>query len=133
MNIFKFFIENESFQLFRFFVVGGGATLIHLAIAALLIFLFPFLHIYAVNFISFLTAFLFSFLGHQYFTFKRQGSLAKFFSVSVLGFFLNNIVLTIGLAFHFPKMIAILIAVMSVPFLTYIVSKIWIFRGDSND
>ncbi|MCB8889205.1 GtrA family protein [Halomonas malpeensis] len=132
MSVFRKLMKHEKFQPLRFVFIGGLATLVHILVAAILIFSFPLLHVYLINITAFLFAFMFSFLGHQYITFQKEGSIVKFLGMSLLGFLLNNIILTLGLLFSLPDFYALVIATMCVPLLTYVVSKNLIFKGSAN-
>ncbi len=116
-------------QLNRFALVGGMATLVHLSVSRLLFFYRGDLPELMVNSVAFFIAFFVSFLGHRHFTFKTQGSIIKFLSVSLLGFLINNSLLFYIVQTQYLKgWNAILLSTLSVPILTYILSKLWVFR-----
>ena len=112
----------------RFIVVGCGASLVHLVSAESIVVLNTKLSIYSVNLISFFLAFLFSYIGHRFFTFAKEGSLLKFFLTAILGFFINNIILSSGIYLGLDGNVAIFIAIMIVPAVTFLLSKYWVFK-----
>ena len=74
--------RDEFWRLFRFGLVGGGATLIDLGTSALLLWLWPSLAENLVSTSAFFVAFWFSFFGHRYITFQKQGAVGKFLLVA---------------------------------------------------
>lgn len=122
-------LEKNNMQFFKFILVGGGATAVHLGVANLLFFFFKEdVSIYAINSFAFLNAFLFSYIGHRYITFSCQGSMIKFFLVAFAGFLLNNSILTFGLFLNFEKITALVVATILVPIFTYFLSLMWVFK-----
>ena len=119
---------SDNWQIFRFFVIGVGATSIHLIIAETIIWFSCIDNVFSVNFLSFLAALIFSYFGHRYITFSKSGSFLRFFIVSGLGFFINNLILKLGILIGIDKRIAIGLAILSVPILTYVFSKLWVFK-----
>ena len=118
-------------QAFRFFVVGGIATLIHIAIASFSLFTIN-LPVFQSNIIGFLVAFTFSIIGQHFWTFKTSknfsSTLPKFFLISFFGFFINNLVLYKLLALGInDEILAISISTLIVPIFTFIISKFLIF------
>ncbi|WP_447553425.1 GtrA family protein [Vreelandella sp. EE22] len=120
--------NRDIFQPFRFLVVGALATATHLLVATLLFVLLGAPSPYLVNVIAFVVAFMVSFLGHRYITFKTNGSLGRFFLVAVGGFLANNAILTAGLALGMESLPAVILATASVPVLTYLASSLWAFK-----
>lgn len=120
-------------SLFKFGLVGGLATLVHIVVGILLIRfgLDPFL----ANFLAYLTALGVSFWGHHSFTFNNHnlplGTTApRFLSTSFLGFLLNETVLAVVLGFTMiPATTALALATLLVAAFTFLVSKLWVFNG----
>lgn len=122
-------METEKWQFLRFFIVGGMATLTHLLTALCLTsVLWQDLSVYIVNFLSFMTAFFVSYIGHRYITFCQSGSIIKFFVIALGGFIMNNIVLFFVTHMGLKDFIAIATSTIFVPIVTYTFSKLWAFN-----
>ncbi|WP_299490970.1 GtrA family protein [uncultured Shewanella sp.] len=116
-------------QLNRFALVGGMATLVHLSLSRFILFYQDNLPELTVNSVAFFIAFFISFLGHRHFTFKTNGSIIKFLSVSLLGFLINNSLLFYIVHSQFlTGWDAIFLSTLSVPILTYVLAKLWVFK-----
>ena len=126
----KYFIISygEVFRLMRFFIVGAGATLLHLSIAAILFLFFHEWSSYVVNLIAFSFALIFSYIGHKKFTFGKEGSLIKFILVALVGFLINNFFLSIMLHYGNGKFVSIFVSTVLVPAITYIFSLLWVYK-----
>ena len=74
--------KKNFFELIRFVIVGGMSTVVDLVVTTVLVFTTA-LNANFITTIAFLTAFLVSFFGHRYFTFKRKGSILSFFALAV--------------------------------------------------
>lgn len=123
-------LKREAGTVTRFGLVGGVATVVHLAVAATLSATWPALSEFVVNVCGFLVAFQISFIGHRRLTFRRRGSARRFFLLALLGFALNNGVLASLLAVTAIRGFwAIAIATLTVPIITYIGSRLWAFRA----
>ena len=77
------FVENMDskksfYELVRFVIVGGAATLVDLAVTTALVFATS-LHENIITSVAFITAFWVSYFGHKNFTFKKDGSAVSFF------------------------------------------------------
>lgn len=127
--LFKF-LNRDALRPLRFLAVGGTATALHLVIAGSILLFFKEVSPYLANLIAFLAAFLLSFFGHKHITFQTGGSLWKFFVIAVGGFILNNLILSALLAIPIQNIVAVSIATICVPVLTYTASSIWAFRKD---
>jgi len=83
-------------KLFAFGLVGGGASLLHIAVAVAMDWFFI-LSIFVVNLVGFLTAFLWSYLGHYHWTFRSSKShrqaVPRFALTALAGYVVNNGVL----------------------------------------
>ena len=82
--------KKNFFELIRFVIVGGMSTVVDLVVTTVLVFTTA-LNANFITTIAFLTAFLVSFFGHRYFTFKRKGSMLSFFALAVSTLILRNI------------------------------------------
>ena len=111
----------------RFALVGAVATLVHMAVASLLLSLWSW-PAYGANLGAFLVAFGVSYLGHRHLTFARAGSPWRFLLVALAGFGLNNLLLTGLLACGLPALAALLVATALVPVFSYLLSSLWVFR-----
>ncbi|MFC3912410.1 GtrA family protein [Pseudaeromonas sharmana] len=119
--------RDEFWRLFRFGLVGGGATLIDLGTAALLLWLWPALAENLVSTLAFFVAFWFSFFGHRYITFQKQGAVGKFLLVALFSLAVRNLLLLALLWFGLSGLLPIIIATLSVTILTYLLSRVWVF------
>lgn len=119
---------NEIFRLMRFFIVGAGATLLHLSVAAILFYFSLEWSSYLVNLIAFSFALIFSYIGHKKFTFGKRGSFIKFILVALGGFLINNVFLTIMLSYGGSKLASISISTILVPVITYVFSLFWVYK-----
>lgn len=124
----------EFFTIFRFGIVGVAATLVHMLVALVLLNLFAMAPLPA-NIIGFCAAFLVSFGGHSYWTFRGHDAawktaIARLLIVAVISFLLNNGTLWL-LVEKSPlsDSVSIIIAILVVPPLTYLMSKFWVFRA----
>lgn len=118
-------------QVARFFCVGAGATIIHVA-AAVLYHRLGLSPLWA-NFCAFVTAFLPSYAGNLLWTFDGTAmvgqSLRRFLAISIGGFILNQaIVYAITEHAHLPLWVALIPVVMVIPLVGYVLSKLWAFR-----
>lgn len=126
----NFFITShgEILRLMRFCLVGTGATLLHLSVAATLFYFVFDWSSYVVNSIAFSFALVFSYVGHKKFTFGRDGSIIKFILVALGGFLINNIFLSVILFYGGDRFISICISTVLVPVITYIFSLFWVYK-----
>jgi putative flippase GtrA len=119
---------SETATVARFGGVGAIATLVHVAMAGVVLWLWPTLSPFLANVIAFLVAFQISLWGHRRFTFRKAGRGDRFFALALAGFALNNGVLGALLAAtpldDFP---AIVIATFAVPLLMYVAARFWAF------
>jgi len=122
-------------QIFFFGVVGLAATAIHYAVALVLSG-----HItpYIANFVGFIVALGISYIGHLRLTFQLDWEqanhwhrLPRYTGVAVGGFVLSQLVL--GVAFdllQLPVWLALGVAVIVVPVLSFLLSSLWVFRQE---
>lgn len=119
--------QAEFWRLFRFGIVGGGATLVDLATAKLCLFLWPTLSEHIVTSLGFFVAFWVSFFGHRYVTFQSHGKVSSFLVVALFSLAVRNVLLSGLLWIGLSGMLPIVIATLSVTILTYVLSRIWVF------
>ena len=125
-------IFKELILAYRFFLVGLAATFTHMFFIWLLINK-ALLNVYYANFYSFLIAFLVSFIGHFYWTFKERPQFVlaflKMLVVSISTFFLNTLALTFFIEFFsFLDLNAALAAASIAPLLSFIGMRLWVFK-----
>ena len=128
-------LRAAGLQYGRFVVVGLGATLVHVAVYVATIRLLGAAPL-AANALGFATAVTVSFLGHRRWTFhdasRRRGrdALLRFWAVALSGFLLNTCFVqlvtgTLQMSYDWaiPPMVAI------TPVVTFLLSKLWVFRA----
>lgn len=131
MQRLRMIFNHDTLRPLRFLVVGGIATATHLLVASLVLTIYPALSPYAANSVAFFVAFMVSFYGHRYITFKTRGSKSRFLIVSIGGFLGNNAILTVCLKLLAINALAsVVIATACVPILTYLASLLWAFKTD---
>jgi putative flippase GtrA len=124
----------EFLTLFRFGIVGAASTLTHLLVALIAYNQFGLAPLPA-NVIGFLFAFSVSFGGHSYWTFRGheaelKASIVRLLIVSIFGFLLNNSILWVLVEkTALGGNQAIILAALIVPPVTYLLSKLWVFRA----
>ena len=119
----------------RFGIVGLAATGVHAGVALALAMpgiLPPLL----ANTAAFLTAFVVSFAGHHFWSFPQddkakkrwKARLPRFFLIALLGFAANSGALASWLVFtDWPQSAGILFAIVLVPAVTFLGSRLWAF------
>lgn len=118
-------------QASRFAIVGGAATLCHMAVGVVLI--SGGTPALLANLLAFLTAFLVSFLGHFFVSFRAPKArisiaLPRFAIVAGLGFAANTLVLAGLVATEIlPAEISLVISTGIAAVLTYVLSRSWAF------
>ncbi|MDQ1883112.1 GtrA family protein [Aeromonas salmonicida] len=119
--------REEFWRLFRFGLVGGGATLVDLGTSIALFHTWHAISEHWVTTIAFMIAFWFSFFGHRYITFQKQGAIGKFLLVALFSLAVRNLILS-GLLFAgLSGLLPVVIATLTVTVLTYILSRVWVF------
>lgn len=119
--------QAEFWRLFRFGLVGGGATLIDLGTSTLCLLWWPTMAEHIVTSIGFFVAFWFSFFGHRYVTFQKHGKVSKFLLVALSSLCVRYVILAVLLWMGLTGLLPIIIATLAVTVLTYILSRIWVF------
>lgn len=123
----------EVAQISRFGVVGIISMLCHGVSLAFWIEIIGFSPVVS-NSIAFLTAFSISYLGHYNWTFSSDSdhatSLPRFFVIAASGFLINGIIMDVATnKYDLHYSWGFLIIVITIPLLTYFVSRLWVF-GD---
>lgn len=117
----------------RYAMVGGVATFLHVAVAWSLM-----AHVggraQIANGLAFFVAFVWSFAGNYYWSFKTSGgvlgSMMRFFLVSLLGFAVNAVTLEWLVVSHgAPPRVALAFSSLLVPVLTFLATSLWAFKG----
>ena len=123
-------IRTEAFRLVRFSIVGGGATIVHMAVSLSLAGVFSFAAQIA-NLIAFLTAFCVSFLGHYFYTFKSQQAMSrvipKFAIAAISGYAASALLLFLLRYVDIAGQIKLILAAMVVPIVSYLINRFWVF------
>lgn len=121
-------------QLIKFALIGSGAALVHLGVLHLLVKLHWLTPIPA-NAVAFFTAFIFSYAGQSLWTFNHkqhhhQAAATRYLMVQLLcNFGLNQGGYTLLLkltSLHY--LLASILVLMTVPVITFTLSKYWAFR-----
>ncbi len=122
--------KGGAFELIRFAIVGGLATVVDLAVTFILVYgLDMGQHENIVTSIAFAIAFFVSYFGHRFFTFHKSGSALKFLALALSTLALRNVIVWLLTYFDIMRGIAPLILAMAlVTIITYIVSKFGIFK-----
>lgn len=118
---------SELLRVSRFGLVGLLASLVHILMAGILLSWCPTFHEVVVNFFGYICALSFSLFGHQQFTFRRQARIMRFLSMSLIGLAVNNMVLFSALRLDFSGLYAIIPAVFSAAFVSYLLARRWVF------
>lgn len=119
--------REEFWRLFRFGIVGGGATLVDMGTSALLFWSLGHPSEYLVTAIAFFVAFWFSFFGHRYITFQKPGSPHKFLLVALFSLSVRFMLLHGLLLLGMSGLLPVVVAMLAVTLLTYVLSRIWVF------
>ncbi|ENY73428.1 GtrA family protein [Aeromonas diversa] len=119
--------RDEFWRLVRFGFVGGGATLVDLGTSFALFRLWPGISEHLVTTAAFGVAFWFSFFGHRYITFQKQGAASKFLLVALFSLAVRNVILSALLWGGLAGLLPVVIATLTVTILTYLLSRIWVF------
>ena len=119
-------------QFLRFGLVGALATLVHMLIGATLI--HSGWHALAANPVSFLIAFVVSFMGHYGFSFSDQEkdvatSLKRFSLVACGGFVVNETILAVLVwSTPLPQIPSLILSTGVAAIVTFFASRNWAFR-----
>ena len=119
--------REEFWRLVRSGFVGAGATPLALGTSIALFHTWPAISEHLVTTLAFAIAFWFSFFGHRYITFQKQGAASKFLLVALFSLAVRNLILS-GLLFAgLSGLLPVVIATLTVTVLTYILSRVWVF------
>ena len=120
-------------KLMVFGAVGVGASLVHIAVAwALMGWLQA--GVFAANVTGFCTAFLWSYFGHYYLTFRarnaHRAAFGRFLAVALMGFAINNgVVWAWGAVIGQPGILAITLGVIIAAGTVFVASNFWAFAS----
>jgi putative flippase GtrA len=118
-------------QLIVFGLVGVVATVTHYLVAlfcheSLII------NLYVSNLLGYCSAVAVSYFGHGRYTFQvtlNQHIFRRFVVVSISAFLASEgILAALENALQFPHRISLAVVVLTIPFITFLLSKIWVFR-----
>ena len=116
--------------LIKYGLVGLVATMIHVMVATLLVYLYS-LDIIVANWVAFCTAFLFSYIGNTKIVFKQKiqhNNFIKFLIVSSITFLVITVVSYIGKHNSLNSYLIILITALIIPLTTFLLHKTWTFK-----
>lgn len=117
-------------QLASFGMIGIVATLAHVTAAYLLRVQFA-ADPYLANLVGFLLALSISFAGNARFTFYYKGAissaLVRFLALSSVSLVITTLVMAWVVRNHLPMEIYVLVVVMTVPPVTYLLARFWVF------
>jgi putative flippase GtrA len=119
--------------LFWFVLVGSTAALVHLGVYGLTSHAWL-LHGEWANALGFVTAFVFSFLGHRYLSFQGtrtsvHTSAIRFFATALLGFFTNeSVFVTLFRWLEVNEWPSLIVAIGCSAIQTFLLSRYWAFK-----
>ena len=121
-------------KLIVFGAVGGIASLLHMLIAYVALDQIG-LSIFAANFFGFVIAFVWSYVGHYYFTFQstagHRQSVMRFSVTAIAGYAVNNcVVLICVLAKGNESLWFIIAGIIVAAVAVFVASNFWAFAGD---
>lgn len=120
--------QKGMWELIRFVIVGGAATVVDLAITIVLE-LFTDLSENVITTVAFLCAFWVSYFGHRYITFKKAGNMGAFFALAVSTLLLRNLIVFLLVHYVVSGLPALIVAMATVTIITYFIAKFKIFKG----
>jgi len=119
---------------FWFLVTGASAALTHMGVFALVQYLQPELWPEVANALGFVVAFVVSFVGHRWLSFKGtstpiQQSLLRFGVTALAGFGCNEVVFML-LTRHYGwfGLLALFVALVVASVQTFVLSRFWAFQ-----
>ena len=127
MKLLQAINTKNYFELIRFVIVGGLATVVDLVMTTVLVFTTSF-HDNLITSIAFITAFWVSFFGHRYFTLKAKGSPVAFFALALSTLAIRNLIVYLLVLANISGFTALIIAMAVVTVITYVVAKFKIFK-----
>jgi len=134
MRIVKRLYSEHGRQGLLFAVIGVAATTVHYVVALFFVHIPTSSSALLANLIGYVSAVFVSYFGHAKITFKAEvklRSLGRFWASSISGFAASQLILyTLINHFDVNAKHALLFAILSIPLLSYIVSKYWVFRDE---
>jgi putative flippase GtrA len=128
------FIQNNTIkQIAKFICIGTLAAIVNFIVDIFLVEVINISPLLA-NIFGFAIAFQVSFLGHRFWTFYEKGIKdthivwIKFLTVALFSLGLNQLLYSIYLIFIDNYIIALFFALITVPPITFIISKLWAFK-----
>lgn len=121
--------EGGIFEIFRFVLIGGLATLVDLCVTVTLLYTTS-LHENVITTLAYLVAFFVSFFGHAKVTFQKSGNILKFFALSLSMLALRNLIVFLLVTYVMRGLLPIVISMAVVMVITFIVSKKAVFKGE---
>ena len=77
-----------------------------------------------------------SYLGHSCFTLhatvSHKSALPKFMGTQAVGLGLNTLIIMVLMHMGLPYVMAMPVAIVAVPVVVYIISKVWVFRDPAS-
>ena len=114
----------------RFGIVGVAATLVYFVLAVA--FERYGVPIFVGNTLSYVLGFGVSYTGHCFWTFKSKAShgsaLPKFLLTQLFGLGLNTAIIWVLMRLGLAYIVAMPVAIVTVPVVVYLISKFWVFR-----
>ncbi len=121
------------FQLVRFGIVGVSASAVHFCVVVSLVELAALKPLVA-NIFAFFISFQVSYFGHSNWTFGETATLhrvalPRLLLVSVIAMAINETMFYFMMTFfQLPYPIALLVVLTTIPIVTFIINKLWVFR-----
>ncbi|GAA0786290.1 GtrA family protein [Roseibium denhamense] len=131
-------LKTEVTSAGKFAVVGTAATATH-AVFATGLYELAEVNVFVANIFGFVIAFCVSFAGHYWWSFSHMrkdgralASMARFLVIAVVGFALNNVVLTLWLQLtRWPDVAGLLFSIAVVPALSFLGARLWAFSHNT--
>lgn len=124
-------IRLETRLISRFTLIGIIATLVHMATSFVLMSWTP-MTVHQANLGGFLLALCVSYSGHYYFSFKsakaHKSALPRFFITTLTAYACNVLVIFVLTSWTtLPENICLLFGVGIMPFVSFILSRMWVY------
>ena len=127
----SYILINESITFIKYGIVGLISTLVHLSVIWVLINQTD-MNIIYINSFAFIVAFIFSFFGNFYFTFKAKKiaiTMIRFFLISLFAFFINTLLLISIMSIDlFTPFVSAVFSFLIIPIFHYFASRFWAFN-----
>ncbi|WP_442593340.1 GtrA family protein [Parapusillimonas sp. JC17] len=120
------------FQLLRFSLIGGLATIIHWFVASL-VYKYSGLNLNLSILIGWSFAVFVSFFGHCYLTFVHSSKVGlsvfwRFFVASMFGFLVGQLIAIVGSKWPVYYQYAIVLSAIFPAFISFFLGKLWVFK-----